>query len=116
MDNMAANPSGSATAKSIDALVTPTLLLDRGRLGRNIQRLSDRARKLGVVLRPHMKTAKSVDVARDVFPPRTRSDHGLDDRRGGVFRGPRLSRHHLRGRHLAGFGQARLGALSPYRR
>ena len=65
---MAANPSGSATAKSIDALVTPTLLLDRGRLGRNIQRLSDRARKLGVVLRPHMKTAKSVDVARDVFP------------------------------------------------
>ncbi|MBZ9894320.1 MULTISPECIES: alanine racemase [unclassified Mesorhizobium] len=68
MDNRAANLSGSATAKSIDALVTPTLLLDRGRLGRNIQRLAERAKKLGVVLRPHMKTAKSIDVACDVFP------------------------------------------------
>jgi D-serine deaminase-like pyridoxal phosphate-dependent protein len=52
----------------IDALVTPSLLLDRGRLSRNIRRLADHAEKLGVVLRPHMKTAKSIDVAREVFP------------------------------------------------
>ena len=55
-------------ASTIDALITPSLLLDRGRLERNIQRLAERAGKLGVVLRPHMKTAKSIDVARHVFP------------------------------------------------
>jgi D-serine deaminase-like pyridoxal phosphate-dependent protein len=55
-------------ASAIDALITPSLLLDRGRLERNIQRLAERAGKLGVVLRPHMKTAKSIDVARHVFP------------------------------------------------
>ena len=55
-------------AKTIDALVTPSLLLDRRRLERNIQRLADHAERLGVVLRPHMKTAKSIDVARHVFP------------------------------------------------
>lgn len=55
-------------ADTIQALVTPALLLDRAKLDRNIKRLADRARKLGVVLRPHMKTAKSIDVARRVFP------------------------------------------------
>jgi D-serine deaminase-like pyridoxal phosphate-dependent protein len=55
-------------ANTIDALVTPSLLLDRERLERNIRRLAERARKLGVVLRPHMKTAKSIDVARRIFP------------------------------------------------
>ncbi|WP_074066642.1 alanine racemase [Rhizobium gallicum] len=68
MDKMTANLQGSETAKTIDALVTPTLLVDRGRLERNVQRLAERAKKLGVVLRPHMKTAKSIDVARQVFP------------------------------------------------
>ena len=55
-------------ADTIDALVTPSLLLDRGRLERNIRRLAERAERLGVTLRPHMKTAKSIDVARRVFP------------------------------------------------
>ena len=54
--------------QKIDGLVTPSLLLDRGKLERNINRLADHARRLGVVLRPHMKTAKSIDVARQVFP------------------------------------------------
>lgn len=62
----AAKPS--LQSQSIHDLVTPSLLLDQGRLGRNIARLADRARQLGVVLRPHMKTAKSIDVARRVFP------------------------------------------------
>jgi D-serine deaminase-like pyridoxal phosphate-dependent protein len=62
----AAKPSLSP--QSIHELVTPSLLLDRGRLDRNIARLADHARQLGVVLRPHMKTAKSIDVARRVFP------------------------------------------------
>jgi D-serine deaminase-like pyridoxal phosphate-dependent protein len=55
-------------AAMIDDLATPSLLLDRERLERNIRRLAERAEKLGVVLRPHMKTAKSIDVARHVFP------------------------------------------------
>lgn len=54
--------------QSIHDLVTPSLLLDRSKLDRNITRLADHARQLGVVLRPHMKTAKSIDVARRVFP------------------------------------------------
>ena len=58
----------SLQPQSIYDLITPTLLLDGGRLDRNIARLADRAEKLGVVLRPHMKTAKSIDVARQVFP------------------------------------------------
>jgi D-serine deaminase-like pyridoxal phosphate-dependent protein len=58
----------SPTPQTIHDLVTPSLLLDRGRLERNIARLTDHARQLGVVLRPHMKTAKSIDVARLVFP------------------------------------------------
>ena len=62
----AAEPS--LPPQSIHDLVTPSLLLDRGRLDRNIARLADHARQLGVVLRPHMKTAKSIDVARRVFP------------------------------------------------
>ncbi len=58
----------SSNPKSIHDLVTPSLLLDRSKLDRNITRLADHARQLGVVLRPHMKTAKSIDVARRVFP------------------------------------------------
>ena len=68
MGKMETNVKVREAADTIDALVTPSLLLDRGRLERNIQRLAERARKLGVVLRPHMKTAKSIDVARHVFP------------------------------------------------
>lgn len=52
----------------IDDLVTPSLLLDRERLDRNIERLASRARDLGVTLRPHVKTAKSLDVVRRLFP------------------------------------------------
>jgi D-serine deaminase-like pyridoxal phosphate-dependent protein len=43
---------------------TPYLLLDTEQLDRNLARMSARAKALGVRLRPHMKTAKSVEVAR----------------------------------------------------
>lgn len=65
---MATNAESLKPVQKIDDLVTPALLLDRAKLDRNITRLADRARKLGVVLRPHMKTAKSIDVAQRVFP------------------------------------------------
>jgi len=48
-------------------LDTPSLILDRTILARNAAAMTRRARSLGVNLRPHMKTAKSVDVARLVL-------------------------------------------------
>ncbi len=45
-------------------LETPRLLLDQDRLERNAARMRGRCAALGVVLRPHLKTAKSVEVAR----------------------------------------------------
>ncbi|MBL8653428.1 MAG: alanine racemase [Alphaproteobacteria bacterium] len=47
-------------------LQTPCLVLDRAVLTRNIARMTARAKELGVTLRPHMKTAKSAEVARRV--------------------------------------------------
>jgi D-serine deaminase-like pyridoxal phosphate-dependent protein len=45
-------------------LVTPALLLDRSRLERNAARMLGKVRQLGVALRPHVKTSKSIDVLR----------------------------------------------------
>jgi len=68
IENMETNAESLKPVQKIYGLVTPALLLDRAKLDRNVKRLADRARELGVVLRPHMKTAKSIDVARRVFP------------------------------------------------
>jgi len=45
-------------------LDTPSLILDRAILERNAAAMTRRARALGVQLRPHLKTAKSAEVAR----------------------------------------------------
>ena len=45
-------------------LPTPCLVLDRGVLVRNLDRMAQHVAGLGVVLRPHMKTAKCIEVAR----------------------------------------------------
>lgn len=42
---------------------TPFAVVDVSKVRRNIERLSTRAERLGVALRPHVKTAKSLDVA-----------------------------------------------------
>lgn len=47
-----------------DALTTPCLILDEAKMQANIDRLNDRAAGLGVTMRPHLKTTKSVDCAR----------------------------------------------------
>jgi D-serine deaminase-like pyridoxal phosphate-dependent protein len=52
---------------SLETLNTPTLLLDETKLDRNVARLRERLAKLGPQLRPHMKTAKCLDVARRVM-------------------------------------------------
>lgn len=45
-------------------LPTPCLVLDRTILNRNLRVMATNLQRLGVPLRPHMKTAKSIDVAR----------------------------------------------------
>jgi D-serine deaminase-like pyridoxal phosphate-dependent protein len=47
---------------------TPALLLDRPKFERNVKRLGERLERLGAPLRPHMKTAKSVDILRLMAP------------------------------------------------
>jgi len=49
---------------NLSEIDTPALILDRRRLTANAARMNARAKHLGVDLRPHMKTAKSADVAR----------------------------------------------------
>ena len=48
-------------------LLTPALLLDERRMLSNINTLRERMSRLGVKLRPHLKTPKSVDVARHLL-------------------------------------------------
>ena len=48
----------------IDDLSTPCALVDLDRLERNAARMADKARRLGVRLRPHVKTHKCVEAAR----------------------------------------------------
>jgi len=48
-------------------LSTPALLLDADRLDRNIARLRAQAARLGIGLRPHLKTLKSVDAAQRIL-------------------------------------------------
>ncbi len=48
-------------------LETPCLILDEALMMENIRRLQKRAQVLGVTLRPHLKTVKSVEVARQVL-------------------------------------------------
>jgi D-serine deaminase-like pyridoxal phosphate-dependent protein len=49
---------------SLATLDTPAAVLDRARVEHNIQRMQARMNALGVAFRPHVKTAKCMDVAR----------------------------------------------------
>lgn len=49
---------------NIFELRTPALILDRRRLEANAARMQDKVSQLGVRLRPHVKTSKSIDVLR----------------------------------------------------
>lgn len=48
----------------LEDLPTPCLVLDHGILAHNLSRMSSAIHRHGVALRPHLKTAKSADVAR----------------------------------------------------
>lgn len=49
---------------TLQTLETPCLVLDRVVMERNVQRLRERLRAVRVPLRPHLKTSKSIDIAR----------------------------------------------------
>src|SRR2546423_15709195 len=58
-------PQTAARRGSLDDLETPCLVLDEKRMTRNVARLKRRLGALGgVTLRPHLKTPKSIEVAR----------------------------------------------------
>lgn len=48
---------------SLDTITTPALVLERAIVESNTAAMADRAERLGVTLRPHLKTAKSARVA-----------------------------------------------------
>jgi D-serine deaminase-like pyridoxal phosphate-dependent protein len=56
--------------ESLAEVATPALHLDRDRLTRNARRMVERAHRLSVGLRPHLKTLKSIDAARIAIDPR----------------------------------------------
>jgi D-serine deaminase-like pyridoxal phosphate-dependent protein len=62
------DPSAAQAAASLGEIQTPCLVLDRQRMERNIARLRDRLAPFDVVLRPHLKTAKSIEAARRIYP------------------------------------------------
>jgi D-serine deaminase-like pyridoxal phosphate-dependent protein len=79
-------------ATTLDELPTPALLLDLDVLQRNLAAMAERARRLGVALRPHVKTHKSIEVGRlqqelgatgitvsTLEEARAFADHGFDD-------------------------------------
>ncbi len=74
MSDKLASETMTATAAGATPqdLQTPCLVVDAARVEHNIARLHRRITELGVRLRPHLKTAKSVDVARMVMS----SPHG----------------------------------------
>jgi len=58
------NTEKMASMPNMAECVTPALVVNRPGLLRNIERMNQRAGKLGVMLRPHLKTAKCIDIAR----------------------------------------------------
>jgi D-serine deaminase-like pyridoxal phosphate-dependent protein len=57
----------ASSQTALAPLDTPCLVLDEARMLRNIDRLRGKAAALGVSLRPHLKTPKSIEVARKVL-------------------------------------------------
>ncbi|MBM1174986.1 DSD1 family PLP-dependent enzyme [Microvirga arabica] len=55
------------TTDALSSLSTPSLILDEGRMLRNVDRLRQHLDPLGVTIRPHLKTVKSVEAAKRVL-------------------------------------------------
>lgn len=53
---------------TLSQLETPVAIIDAAKMQRNIERLKAHLDSLGVAFRPHLKTTKSIDVARRLMP------------------------------------------------
>ena len=62
-------PEAGPSLTSLASIATPALALDLEKFERNCARMIDRCRSLGVGLRPHMKTLKSIEAARSAIDP-----------------------------------------------
>lgn len=62
--DLAMTTDNETSALSLTTIQTPALVLDEQRMQANIDRMKARMTGFGVVLRPHLKTPKSIDVAR----------------------------------------------------
>lgn len=71
MTETAVLDAATATSATLETVATPALILDVSKVDRNIARLRAHLAKLGTGFRPHVKTSKSVDVARRLFPEGT---------------------------------------------
>ena len=56
--------SGVPQLPTIDSVATPALVVDTARMRRNIEQLAAYAAARGIAVRPHTKTHKSVEIAR----------------------------------------------------
>ncbi|CAN7418113.1 alanine racemase [Pseudoduganella sp. LjRoot289] len=61
----------AAQANDLRTLETPVLVLDRQKMNINITRMRGQLARLGVAFRPHVKTSKSIDVARHTLGAET---------------------------------------------
>jgi D-serine deaminase-like pyridoxal phosphate-dependent protein len=73
------------TTAALLALPTPALVLDEARMRRNVDRLRAHLGPLGVEIRPHLKTVKSVEAARRVLKDGTGPATVSTLREAGVF-------------------------------
>jgi D-serine deaminase-like pyridoxal phosphate-dependent protein len=61
----------NARQNDLRLLETPVLVLDQQKMDANIMRMRERLARLGVAFRPHVKTSKSIDVARRTLGAQT---------------------------------------------
>lgn len=85
----------SSLGVSLETMETPALVLDLAKVDRNIARLREKLAKLGVRFRPHVKTSKSLDVVRRLFPEGTGPITVSTLAEAEYFRWRRFHRHHL---------------------
>lgn len=52
---------------ALQQLPTPSLLVDAPRMAANIQRMNEKLARLDVPLRPHLKTCKNIEIAREML-------------------------------------------------
>lgn len=77
---------------TLDHLPTPSLIVDLDKLEANISRMADKSKRLGVAMRPHVKTHKCIEIARlqqeagacgltvsTLYEARIFADHGFED-------------------------------------